>query len=350
MNRLLFIGLNGYAGSGKDTVAKMLKTILEKNWTSLDECKAYYNSIYINPTISATYNKIAPYTRDSKVMCIAYADQLKYICSSIFGIPLERFYMNKSTGWICINDKFQYTETKPEDDHIFTAEEYYCNINEFTPDNKAWLSLREILVYVGTYVLQNDINKSIFINIIRNKIREELMYNQNLSYVIVTDNRFIRELDYIRENNGITMTIVRDSITQLDNIAEHELDYEEDYDYVVNNSTSYDDLFQQIWDIVHNDIEFKNITIDLYTRDTSQNYLRLISETPFETKFKLCTQSRIQKMFKNELGISVIDPTGGPMISLGSPIQCIGTQKTYIPSRILMNENTKQFFIVCDND
>ena len=45
LNNLLFIGLNGYAGSGKDTVAKMLKTILGYNWTSLEECKNFYQKI-----------------------------------------------------------------------------------------------------------------------------------------------------------------------------------------------------------------------------------------------------------------------------------------------------------------
>ena len=39
MNKFLYIGLNGYAGSGKDTVAKMLHHILNKDWNSYDECK-----------------------------------------------------------------------------------------------------------------------------------------------------------------------------------------------------------------------------------------------------------------------------------------------------------------------
>ena len=40
--KLLFIGLNGFAGAGKDTVAKMIKTILGYNWSSLEECKNFY--------------------------------------------------------------------------------------------------------------------------------------------------------------------------------------------------------------------------------------------------------------------------------------------------------------------
>ena len=38
MRNLLYIGLNGYAGSGKDTVAKMLYCILNYNWETKEEC------------------------------------------------------------------------------------------------------------------------------------------------------------------------------------------------------------------------------------------------------------------------------------------------------------------------
>ena len=126
MNEPLYIGLNGFAGSGKDTVAKMIKTILMYDWDNIEQCKNYYKQTYTDPTKSATYNPNAANDmteKNSRVLCIAYADQLKQICSTIFGIPLERFYMNKSTAWICINHNFEYTEIRPDDEHIITAEE-----------------------------------------------------------------------------------------------------------------------------------------------------------------------------------------------------------------------------------
>ena len=123
MKHLLYIGLKGYAGSGKDTVAKMLRTILSMDWESKEQCYEYYQRVYNDPTRSATFNDEA--NKNSKAMCVAYADQLKTICAEIFGIPVERFYKNKETAWVCINDKFQYTEHKPADDEIVTAEEFY---------------------------------------------------------------------------------------------------------------------------------------------------------------------------------------------------------------------------------
>ena len=331
MNKLLYIGLNGLAGSGKDTVAKMLKTILSKQWESLEECKTYYFSRYTNPTQSATFPQSSD-DIDSPVMCIAYADQLKEICSTIFGIPVQRFYQNKSNAWICMNDKFQYTEIKPQDGNILTAEEYYYDLSEISENNdiKYWMSLREILVYVGTYVLQQSINKQVFVNIVRNKIREEQHKNHNLQYIIVTDHRFVHELEYIHENHGITITINRNSVQQLDNIAEHDLDDEEDYDYIIDNSGSYDELFKTIWDIVHEDIVFKNLTIDLYTRDNIDNYLRLVEENDYRKIYELCTPYKIQKLYRNDGKITMIDPVGGPTICTGQIIEGTYLSPDYI--------------------
>ena len=183
----------------------MLKVILLKDWDNIEQCKEYYNQKYAGPHILATYNKEQNYYTES-VMCIAFADQLKYICSSIFGIPVKRFYENKSNAWICINKDFHYTEIRP--DNVITCEEYYYNCAEYkNSSTRYYLSLRDILVYIGTYVLQQDVNKEVFINIVRNTIQEVSFNNPDLKFVIVTDIRFTHEFDYVNENNyGIYST------------------------------------------------------------------------------------------------------------------------------------------------
>ena len=350
----LYIGINGFAGSGKDTVAKMLKIILGSNHSSMEECKQYYKSIYNNPLYSATFSLSGVNTdslfKDYPVMCIAYADQLKYICSAIFGIPVKRFYMNKSNAWICINKDFQYTEIKPEEHSIVTADEFYYGKTEFTnTEDKYWMSLREILVYVGTYVLQSDINKNIFVNIVQNKIQEQAALNSNLKYVIITDNRFVHELNYIRKYNGIMIKVVRDSVEQLDNIAEHELDDTNDYDYIIENNGSYDELFEKIWNIVHNDKEFENTVIPLQTRDNTDNFLRLIDTSEDTNVYLLCTHFDIQNVYHNDGKITMINPTGGPIICIGEPIDGTG-EFGLVPYRIDFHEDSGKFLIFTKND
>lgn len=320
--KLLYIGLNGFAGSGKDTVAKLLSVMLNNKWSSFEQFKEYYESIS-NSRQFATFSKSN--ISEKECICIAFADQLKYICASIFGIPVERFYFNKANSWICINKDFQYTEVQPENDNIITAEDFYTSSNTYLNSSiRYYMSLREILVYVGTYLCQNFINKNIFVNVVENTIRQKLNKNDDIKYVVITDVRFLHELDYIRGKNGITITILRDDVQQLDNIAEHDLDEEEDYDFFIDNNGTYVDLFKQVWDMVNDNIEFKNITINLPSRDGTQNYLRLIEDNGKDKVYKLCQEYDVQRVSHSGVNITMIDPSGGPAIYVGSYIEDTG--------------------------
>ena len=333
MNNILYIGLNGLAGSGKDTVAKILNIILKESWSSYEMAKTYYDNFYTKPNASTSYyEKIKE--KNSSIICLAFADQLKRICADIFGIPLKCFYFNKSTAWICINKDFQYTEIRPEE-NVVSCEEYYYNLDQYkNSDRKYWMSLRDILVYIGTYVLQADLNKKVFINTIENQIKNNLLNNDNLKYVILTDVRFIHELDYIRKNNGIMINIIRDHIKQLPNIAEHELDEEDSYDFTIYNDGTQEDLFKKVWDLVHENMIFKNITCNLDIRENINNYLRQIDYNTY----KVCSPYNIQQIAHNEDGyISMIDLKGGPTIDLG--IEIPGTE--LIPDKIEMDDNNK---------
>lgn len=344
MNNLLYIGLSGYAGSGKDTVAKILAAMLDTNFNTCEEFEQYYNNLYkVTAGQSATFNnENVNGLNGQKVLCIAYADQLKYVCASIFGIPVERFYMNKSSAWICINKDFTYTEIRPAQDNIITAEEYAYNLSTYKHSSTSYyMSLREILVYVGTYVLQEDINKRIFVNIVKNKINETIIKNPSLKYVIITDNRFSHEIDFMHENNGILISIQRDSVTQLSNVAEHDLDDENSYDYVINNNGTYSDLIETIWDMVHMHKEFENITYNLLTRENINNYLREIDDN----KFKLCTVNKLQKIYHENGSISMVDPIGGPTIFVNKPIELYNTDKQLIPQKIKFNVETDKIII-----
>lgn len=341
----LYIGLNGLAGSGKDTVAKMIRVILGHKDLSLDECKELYKKNYYDPWISATHSEV---TDDSEnVFCIAFADQLKTICSTIFGIPLKRFYQNKSTAWVCINKDFQYTEVKPDDSQIMTADEYYsASANSST--QKIWMSLRELLVYVGTYVLQQDINKKIFVNVVKNIVKEQITNNDKLEYVIITDIRFSHEIEYIKSKYGITINIIRDSVEQLDNIAEHELDNEDNWDYTITNNGTYDDLFDLVYRTLRDSVEFGNTTYDLDSRENIRNYIRKIDTDGKNTSFMLCTEYDVSSAAHTDGKISMLTLVGGPTIYVGEKIEL---DKNYgvdiIVNDIYIDEYSGKFILDC---
>lgn len=328
-NKPLYIGIHGFAGSGKDTVTKMIRTILSRNWTNIDECKSHYKSIYKDPTISATYD-IEDTMHTSNVFCIAFADQLKTICSSIFGVPTSRFYMNKNTAWICMNHDFKYTEIEPSGNNceIVTAEKYYDNYFEYTNNNEIgyYMSLRELLVYVGTYVLQHNINQNIFVNVVNNIIKNEIRSNKELNYVICTDVRFEHEYDYIKKKNGIVIDVTRESVIQLDNIAEHDLDDFTNYNFVIDNSGTYDELFEQVWDMIHNNIIFSNIIVELDVHENVNNYVRKISDNSWQ----LCVEYGIQNIQYDGGRIYMLSPIGGPIVKVDSELDC--TEYIYVNS------------------
>ena len=320
MKNLLYIGINGFAGSGKDSVAKMLKVILGQQWDNMDDCWTYFNTVFNRIDIPATYNKYN--NEKGPVYLIAYADQLKNICSAIFGIPVDRFYGNKETAWLCVNHDFKYTESKPN--NIITAEDYYFSNKDIrNSEDDYYMSLREILVYVGTYVLQEMISKKVFINVVENKISQELASNKGLRYVICTDVRFEHEIEHIRKNNGITIKIVRDDVVQLDNVAEHTLDDEESYNYIIYNNGTYEDLFKQVWDMVHHYAEFSNTCARLISRENVNNYLRLMDSDDKYDIWKICPERPIRGINKNAGNITGIDLSGGPSIYTGEPLTII---------------------------
>lgn len=319
MKNLLYIGLNGYAGSGKDTVAKMMTFIL--NHMNMDKMTGWsYFMQHLN-TLPITHPDQDIITENCYV--IAFADQLKRICSTMFEVPLKYFYDNKSTSWICINNGFELTEIKPNQESIVSAEDYYTGNYVDRHTGKVYMSLRELLVYVGTYVLQRHISQKTFINIVEKKVKE-IENRSSYKYVICTDVRFEHEFEFIKNHHGIMVNIVRDGVQQLDNIAEHDLDDVEDYDYVIENNSTYEDLFYQVYDMIMDNIEWKNTTVNLFTHDGSSNFLILknINENK-EYTWELVSEYGMMRTIHNEGSIYSVDPSGGPMISVGDGLNSI---------------------------
>lgn len=312
MKNLLYIGLNGYAGSGKDTVAKMIVFILNHN---LLKDEAYSQFVRQNNDLPITHPSQSIISQNCYV--IAFADQLKQICSVMFEVPLKHFYDNKSSAWICMNHGFELTEVKPSQDEIVSAEDYYVgNYQDKPASSKIYMSLRELLVYVGTYMLQKDISRDVFVNIVKKKVKEISDYSE-YKYVICTDVRFEHEMQFIRNNHGIMVNIVRDNVKQLDNIAEHDLDDVDDYDYTIENNSTYEDLFYQVYDMIHNNVEWKNISTRLRTHDGSNNYLVLKKKEEDTYTWELISEYGTMRTIHDNGLIMSIDPSGGPMITIG---------------------------------
>lgn len=190
----MLIVLSGKARSGKDTAAVMLEEMLGYNTTS-----------------------------------IAYADQLKYIISTCFGLNMEQLYGD---------DKEVVLEDLPirtKSGHVTT----HC----WTP--------RKLLQYLGTDVFRT-IKPDCWVQVVKDRVAEGEYDNY-----IITDGRFPNELEWVLEAGGIHIRIERedkDFVSGTDHESETSLpDFFENpiNSFIINNDKDLDYLHQELQNIVN---------------------------------------------------------------------------------------------------
>ena len=155
----MIVGITGFIGSGKDTVAKML---VEKGAV-----------------------------QDS------FASPLKDLCASVFG--WDRHMLEG--------------DTVASRDFRETADIYWTRklgIDNFTP--------RLALQLLGTDIMRTHFNQDIWLDSLEYRIRKN---EQQDTMVVVSDCRFKNELDLIKELNGIVVHVIRDELPEWYETAVH---------------------------------------------------------------------------------------------------------------------------------
>tara|TARA_Y100000385_G_scaffold291510_1_gene369938 strand:+ start:3259 stop:3909 length:651 start_codon:yes stop_codon:yes gene_type:complete len=151
----MIIGLTGFIGSGKDTVANML-------------CD-----------VGATQE--------------SFASPLKDVCASVFG--WERHMLEGDT--IASRD---FRETP---DIFWTRK---LGIDNFTP--------RLALQLIGTDIMRNHFNSDIWISSMEYRLRKS-----NSNIIVVSDARFQNELNLIKDMGGKVLTVVREDLPEWHDVA-----------------------------------------------------------------------------------------------------------------------------------
>lgn len=201
-----FITLAGRKQVGKDTSAAMIKVLLGVERTHI----------------------------------VHFADALKQACSAVFGIPLED--METDTG------KRKLTEVRWPKDHSFTPSwEGQDGRDRFTVSayhpgngNGEFMTVREILQFVGTNLFRNQLDPDIWVqSVYRKKYRDD-------DIVVVADCRFPNEAEFAKER-GLLIGVERDTGLECDGHAsETALDGYEGYSYTVTNNGSFTELREKL--------------------------------------------------------------------------------------------------------
>jgi dephospho-CoA kinase len=140
-----------------------------------------------------------------------FADKLKTICAILTGRPISDFYDHSKYG------------------------EYLIEYG---------MTIRELQQKVGTEAMRDNINQNVWVHALFSDYDET-------KHWIITDVRFPNEAQAIKDRNGILIRINRPSLKNDDNHpSETSLDEYENWDYIINNNGTVNELKNKIYTLV----------------------------------------------------------------------------------------------------
>lgn len=232
INKVSIVGIKGFKGSGKDTVASMISYILHDGIM-----KASYDTWLL-------YHKNGFVENDEII--IHFADKLKDDISEFCGIDRklldrqeikENYYYNFKTGIVSTN-------IKDIDCVINTVLEYDNLSTLLLLNNNVSIKIRTLLQYYGTNVIRNHFWHEAFIRYTMNKAFD---IRNSKGQCIIADARFDNdECKAIRDCGGMIIRVDRKSNN--DNHDSHEseqITINKD-DYIIDNTGTLVGLFYKV--------------------------------------------------------------------------------------------------------
>jgi len=174
-----------------------------------------------------------------RVHVVHFADALKQACSVIFGIPLED--METETGKQKLTQvawPMQEVRPKTPDKHDYEVIGYSPHSPQ--AGKPKFMTVREVLQFVGTNLFRNQLDPDIWVqSVYRKKYRDD-------DIVVVADCRFPNECDFAK-GQGILISVERETGLASDGHAsETALDDYTNYDHVIDNNGSFDELRRKL--------------------------------------------------------------------------------------------------------
>lgn len=228
INKVTIVGIKGFKGSGKDTVASMISYILHNGIM-----KANYDTWLL-------YHKNGFVENDEII--IHFADKLKDDISEFCGIDRklldrqeikENYYYNFKTGIVSTN-------IKDIDCVINTVLEYDNLSTLLLLNNNVSIKIRALLQYYGTNVIRNHFWHEAFIRYTMNKAFD---IRNSKGQCIIADARFEDECMAIKYYGGKIIRV--DRKVNNDNHESEQIKICDD-DYVIDNTGTLVGLFYKV--------------------------------------------------------------------------------------------------------
>lgn len=190
----MIIGISGKAGSGKDTIGNMLAYFFYSGG----------NTGFLN------FRRLRDYYKETSWEHKYFALPLKQCLCSILNCTLED-----------LNDQ------------------------SFKQSKLSWLdcTVRELLQKFGTGI-RNTVDSEFWVKALFKDYTES-------SNWIITDVRFKSEAKVIKDRGGIIIRVNRDNSGAGNHQSEIDLDDYKDFDFVIDNNKSLEDLFWEVYNVYH---------------------------------------------------------------------------------------------------
>lgn len=228
INKVTIVGIKGFKGNGKDTVASMISYILHDGIM-----KANYDTWLL-------YHKNEFVENDEII--IHFADKLKDDISEFCGIDRklldrqeikENYYYNFKTGIVSTN-------IKDIDCVINTVLEYDNLSTLLLLNNNVSIKIRALLQYYGVNVIRNHFWHEAFIRYTMNKAFD---IKNSKGQCIIADARFEDECMAIKYYGGKIIRV--DRRVNNDNHESEQIKISQD-DYVIDNTGTLVGLFYKV--------------------------------------------------------------------------------------------------------
>jgi hypothetical protein len=226
----MIIGINGYAGSGKDTVGTIIQ-YLQAN-----------TNIHLKDVLKKTPHHIWWLEERSGWEIKKWAGKLKVIASLLTGIPVEKFEDQEFKKVLLGPEWGTVTLTPLSSIPVFADIEF-----------NSLMSVRDFLQRLGTDAIRDNLHINTWVNALMADYKPKQVMNKSGFFVddamskwIITDTRFPNEAEAIKKADGIIIRVDRPGVKPINpHPSETGLD-DWKFDYVINNDGSLKDLTKKV--------------------------------------------------------------------------------------------------------
>lgn len=267
----MIIGFAGRMQVGKDLSAKIVQCLMYENSNPEYPLEKKIEDIVTSPSMIFSPKGIRGFVNiefESKWKVVKFADKLKDIICLLIGCTREQLedpiFKEQELGeeWWYYTHEYDDRLFDTKEKAIKTASYYYVNIGKHSISLNDWLEKiivihkptpRFLMQHIGTDLFRNQLHPNCWVNAtmtdyipVERELKGSLFYPQ----WIISDVRFPNEAQAIKERGGILIQLIRKDAPISDHISETALDNYNNFNYIIKNNETVEDLKNQIENIL----------------------------------------------------------------------------------------------------